>query len=186
VEDAPLQRQLATDLDGAFEQVVLTFQDRLYRFALRLTGNRQDAEEIAQDAFVRAYHALGQYSADRIRSLGLQAWLYQITLNVFRNRVRRRRVQQVPLDGHLPERQEPELPEQVAEDREQRRAVAALLSTLPERYRAAVVLRHIEGLSYVEMADVLDQPAGTIKANVHRGLETLRKTLTEEKSEVKL
>jgi RNA polymerase sigma-70 factor (ECF subfamily) len=74
----------------------------------------------------------------------------------------------------------------VAEDREQRRAVAALLSTLPERYRAAVVLRHIEGLSYVEMADVLDQPAGTIKANVHRGLETLRKTLTEEKSEVKL
>src|SRR5687767_11764214 len=83
-----LVEHLAIDLDGSYEQLVRVFQDRLYSFAHRLCGNREDAEEVAQDAFVRAYRALKTWPAARIRSLALQAWLYRITLNVARNRLR--------------------------------------------------------------------------------------------------
>ncbi len=79
---------LSADLEGSFERLMQAYQDRLYSFALRLSGNPQDAEEIVQDAFVRAYRALQGYPAGRIQALALRPWLYQISLNVFRNRVR--------------------------------------------------------------------------------------------------
>ncbi|MDQ2742209.1 MAG: RNA polymerase sigma factor [Chloroflexota bacterium] len=181
-EDEQLSRAMADDLDGSFEQLVLTYQDRIFRFGFRLTGNPQDGEEIAQDAFVRAYQALAGYPSDRIRALALRAWLYQIALNVFRNRVRKRQVQQVSLDGAFPLEDQEKLPERIVEEAELCRELAALIATLPERYRAAVVLRHVEELSYTEMAKVLDQPVGTIKANVHRGLQRLRTALPEHKN----
>jgi RNA polymerase sigma-70 factor, ECF subfamily len=80
VRDQDMSAALAADLDGSFEQVVVAYQHRLYAFALRLTGNPQDAEEITQDAFVRAYRALATYPASRLRSLALRPWLHQITL----------------------------------------------------------------------------------------------------------
>lgn len=172
-------------MDRAFEQLVLTYQDRLYRFGLRLSGNTQDAEEIAQDAFVRAHGALSGYAADRIETLVLRPWLYQITLNVFRNRVRRRQLHVIPLDGHDQATDGAELIADSAANAEQADHVAALIAALPDRHRVALVLRHIEGLSYAEMATTLNQPVGTIKANVHRGIETLRTALKEETSEVK-
>jgi hypothetical protein len=76
-----LAAALAKDLDGSFEQLVRDFQDRLFSFALRLTGRREDAEEVTQDAFVRAYRALQTYPAARVRAMALKAWLYQVTLN---------------------------------------------------------------------------------------------------------
>jgi len=172
---------LSADLDGNFERLMLAFQDRLYGLALRLSGNAQDAEEIVQDAFVHAYQALGTYDAERVQGLALRPWLYRITLNVFRNRVRGRRVATVPLAGEsddLPELEpagDPQDEPETALARSERRSeLAELVARLPERYRAAVVLRHVEGLSYAEMADILGQPAGTVKANVHRGLRWLR------------
>lgn len=179
-DDSELVRALARDLNGAFEQVVITFGSRLFRFALRLTGSREDAEEIAQDAFVRAYRALQGYDAGRIRALALQAWLYRITLNLARNRRRRRRPELVVLDGDSLDEREHQRPERLAEDAERRRELAALLLALPVRHRAPVVLRHVEGLSYREIATILDQPEGTVKANVHRGITQLRKSMTEE------
>src|SRR5207245_4916500 len=80
MDDSSLARALADDLDGHFEQLVRTYQDRLYGFALRLTDSRQDAEESTQDAFVRAYRALERYPAERRRELRLRPWLYQIAL----------------------------------------------------------------------------------------------------------
>jgi RNA polymerase sigma-70 factor, ECF subfamily len=97
VHDQDLPEALATDLERSFERLVLAYQDRLYAFALRLSGSPPDAEEIAQDAFVRAYEALRSYAAQRVRDMALRPWLYQITLNVFRNRVRGRHVPLVAL-----------------------------------------------------------------------------------------
>jgi RNA polymerase sigma-70 factor (ECF subfamily) len=185
VDDETLTRELAADLDGAFEGLVLAYQDRLYAFGLRLTGSPRDAEEIAQDAFVRAYRALSRYPAERVQTLRLRAWLFQVTVNVARNRARVRRPAETPLvspdgsrDGlsELPA-DDAEQPEQVAERLEEQDRVAAVVASLPERYRAAVVLRHIQGLSYQEIAAVLGQPAGTVKSNVHRGVASLRAAL---------
>ena len=179
-----LAERLAADLDGCLEELVLAYQHRLYAFALRLTGSPPDAEEIAQDAFVRAYRALQTYPADRVRSLALRPWLYQITLNVARNRGRGRRLRLVPLDGEGETAAEiaspDERPAAAVERLEQGDELAALVAALPARYRAAVVLRHVEGLSYRELATVLDQPIGTVKANTHRGIKLLREALSAE------
>jgi RNA polymerase sigma-70 factor (ECF subfamily) len=183
VHDQDVSAALAADLEGSFEQVVLAYQNRLYGFALRLTGSPQDAEEITQDAFVRAYRALTTYPAARIRTLALRPWLHQILLNVFRNRIRHRHLQLVPLDqGHeagdleLDDDKETR-PDTALEQAELKASLDVLVAALPERYRLAVVLRHIQGLGYSEMAVVLKQPIGTIKANVHRGIRMLRKAI---------
>lgn len=174
---------LAADLDGTFERVVLTYQGRIFAFALGLCGDRRDAEEIAQDAFVRAYGALRGYDAARIRALALRPWLYRIALNVARNRARGKRPALVPLEPDDPTDRpttpflvadEREHPEAQAERRELGAALGVLVLALPARYRAAVILRHVEGLPYPEVAAILEQPLGTVKANVHRGVQRLR------------
>ena len=179
-----LQTQLAEDVDAHFERLMLAYQGPLYAFAWRLSGNPQDAEEVVQDAFVRAYRALKGYPGERIRELALRPWLYQIALNVFRNRVRGRRLETVPMDPAPGDDDYQELsdygqdsPETAAVESEVRGELAALLAALPERYRAAVILRFVQGLSYAEMAEVLGQPVGTIKANVHRGIRWLREAV---------
>jgi RNA polymerase sigma-70 factor (ECF subfamily) len=187
--DDELTAGMADDLDGTFERLVLAYQDRLYGFALRMTGSRPDAEEVAQETFVRAYRALAGYPVERIRALAPRPWLYRIALNVVRNRARRWRPTLVPLDGALGERVEPpdtaERPEAAAERAEQRDRLAELVATLPPRFRAAVVLRHVEDLGYAEVATLLDQPIGTVKANVHRGIKLLRDALQRDDSGVK-
>jgi RNA polymerase sigma-70 factor (ECF subfamily) len=185
-----LTAALARSLDGAFETLMRAYQHRIYGFALRLVGNPSDAEEIAQDAFVRAYRALATYPGERIRALRVRPWLYQIALNVTRNHLRdqasARRGAFITLDGGAADgvagRIEPEddpagRPEAMAEAGERQRELAARLAALPARYRAAVVLRHIEGFTYAEMATLLGQPVGTVKANVHRGVQALRAAL---------
>jgi RNA polymerase sigma-70 factor (ECF subfamily) len=186
-ETVVLTAALAADLDGTFETMVRGFGDRLYAVGLRLTGSPADAEEIAQDAFVRAYRALRGYEPARIRALALRPWLYRIAVNVARNRIRGKRPVLVSLNGAAPDEDdrdagiEPadggEAPEATAERREQGAELAALVAGLPPRYRAAVVLRHVEGLAYAEIAEALEQPVGTVKANVHRGLRQLREAL---------
>ena len=181
-DDAYLTIALADDLDGTFERVVRAHQDRLYSIALRMLGDTGDAEEAAQDAFVRAYRALGRYEAKRIRELQLRPWLATIVLNLCRSRLARRPVvvrRQVSLDAPLPGDLEPRAeeargPAAATARRASADAWAGLLLNLPPAYRSAVVLRHVDGLSYPELAIALDRPEGTVKAQVHRGLAMLR------------
>lgn len=185
-----LTAALAADLDAAFETLVVSFQDRLYSFAHRLCGNREDAEEVAQDSFVRAYRALKTYPADRIRALALQAWLYRITLNVARNKWRGKRVRLVSLenggaDGEAARRawEAPDAaerrPDSRLEQEQDRAGLASLVATLPERYRAALILRYVEGLRLEEVATILKQPLGTAKSNVHRAVNLLRRAIID-------
>jgi RNA polymerase sigma-70 factor, ECF subfamily len=173
-------QRLAMDLEGAFPEVVRLYQDRLYGFALRLTRSPQDAEESIQDAFVRAYRALERYPVEQRRDLQLRPWLYRITLNVIRNRVRRPRLSTVDVNGPLGDHlaaSSAEQPHEIVEAAERRERLAQAISELPERYATAVVLRHVQELSYAEAAQVLEQPVGTTKSDVHRGLRLLRAVL---------
>jgi len=153
------------------------YQHRLFGFVVTLVGNAAEAEEIAQDTFVAAYKALRTYDAGRRRALALRAWLFTIALNKVRNRARRApstSLDEALADGRL-ELQDPALePPAILERDERVEAVRRALAALAPRYRMPVVLRHLEGFSYDEIAEVLEQPAGTAKANVHRGLALLR------------
>jgi RNA polymerase sigma-70 factor (ECF subfamily) len=193
-EEQSLADRLATDLDGHFEQLVRAYQDRLYGFTLRLLRNAQEAEECTQDTFVRAYRALARYPAERRRELRLKAWLHQIALNVVRNRVRQPALMTVGISDELLggarvfalesssglAADPAEQPETAALHAEGWSRLADALDDLPDRYRTAVVLRHVQGLSYAEAAAVLDQPVGTTKSDVYRGLRLLREALEGE------
>jgi RNA polymerase sigma-70 factor, ECF subfamily len=180
IDEEGLAAALADDLDAHFERLVRVYQDRLYGFALRLTRSPQDAEESTQDAFVRAYRALDNYDVEQRRTLLLKPWLYRITLNVVRNRVRRPSLNLVYVDGELTDRVAGswlDQPEAITEAVERHRELERLVAELPPRYGTAVVLRHVQGLSYAEASEVLGQPVGTTKSDVHRGLRLLREAL---------
>jgi RNA polymerase sigma-70 factor (ECF subfamily) len=176
-----LPAALAADLDGAFPDLVRVLQNDVFSGALRMTGNRADAEEIAQESFVRAYRALAGYPAERIRALRLRGWVWTIAANLCRNRARaaaRRPEAPLPDPGALSDRTMG--PEEAALASETRDRLAASVKALPWPQRAAVVLRHVVGLSYREIADALDRPPGTVKSDVNRGLARLRTSVTEE------
>jgi len=167
-----------------FDQIVDDYQRRLYGFALRMTGNREDAEEIVQDAFVRAYRALGKMSPEQRADLRLQPWLYTITLNVTRNRLRSKRPTSVALDALadpdalLRESHDgPPRPETIVEQNAEVALVERALLQLPMHLRAAATLRFIEGRSHPEIAEILHQPIGTVKSHVHRAVRILRRIL---------
>ena len=184
MDDPTLADALAHDLDAAFEPLVRAHADRCFAIALRVLGDPRDAEEVAQDALVRAYRALAGYESARIRDLRLRPWLATIVVNLCRNRIRRGRAPTTPLDGLAEVGREPAAPTEhgpvaVAERAAEREQLAALLATLPERYRVPVVLRHVDDLSYAELAEVLGRPEGTLKAQVHRGIAMLRAAAAE-------
>jgi len=183
--DDRLAADLARDLDGSFDALVLGHQDRLYTIALRMLGDPRDAEEGAQDALVRAYRALATYDTGRIRELRVRGWLTTIVLNLCRTRGGRRAARgaaPVSLDDDARPLIEPaapaaDAPTLVAERHAERERWAARLAEIPPVYRAAVVLRHVDGLSYPEAAAALGRPEGTVKAQVHRGIALLRTML---------
>jgi len=181
-----LRPALAADLDAAFPAFVAAESGRIYGIALRLTGRPADAEDLAQDTLVRAYRALGAWDAERIRELAIRPWLASIVLNLARNRARSglSRPATVSLVDELahPRIRSVETPHGRLERREAIEQWAARLLALPERYRAPLVLRHVDGLSYEEIGQALDRPAGTVKAQVHRGIALLRLALAAEGS----
>jgi RNA polymerase sigma-70 factor (ECF subfamily) len=180
--DETLAAGLALDLDGAFETLVRAHQDRLYTIASRFLGDAHEADDVTQDTLVRAYRALSGYPPERIRALRLRPWLATIVLNLCRNRARRQAPATLSFDadsGDGPWLPEPATdpaggPAAILERRESLRRWASLVASLPPVYRAPVVLRHVDGLSYPEVAEALDRPEGTVKAQVHRGLALLR------------
>jgi RNA polymerase sigma-70 factor, ECF subfamily len=188
--DDRLTRDLARDLDAAFDDLVIRHQDRLYSIALRILDDPRDAEEATQDALVRAYRALASYDPARIRALRLPGWLTTIVLNRCRTVGARRTARgQPPLPLERPDGTTVEpaagpssAPAAVAERRDERDQWACRLAALPVAYRTAVVLRHVDGLAYPEIATVLGRPEGTVKAQVHRGLAMLRRILDDERA----
>jgi RNA polymerase sigma-70 factor (ECF subfamily) len=181
---SPLGAARAIPSTETFEKIVDEYQRRLYGFALRMTGNREDAEEIVQDAFVRAFRALGKMTPEQRGELRLQPWLYTITLNVTRNRLRSKKPTSVALDALAdPDAllsgtgEGPEQPEAIIERGTDMALVEQALLQLPMHLRAAATLRFIEGRSHPEIAEILNQPIGTVKSHVHRAVRILRRIL---------
>jgi RNA polymerase sigma-70 factor (ECF subfamily) len=175
-----LPESLTVNFDESFHTLVLCYQDALYTFALRLSGSCQDAEDILQEALLGAYVTLSHYPPERLRALKLRAWLYKVTLNVFRNSKRGRQLETLPLDQSIEEAvsttpgEDIRRPDLLFEDSERLQELLQLLDRLPEHYRIPVICYYFEDLSYLEIAQLLDQPVGTIKSRLHRGLQLLR------------
>jgi len=158
-----------------WEDVVKEHSARVYRLAYRLTGNCHDAEDLTQEVFVRVFRSLPSYTPGTF-----EGWLHRITTNLFLDITRRK--QRIRFEG-LGEDTAAKLkgteptPPQAFDERHLDHDVAAALADLPPEYRAAVVLCDIEGLTYEEIADVLDVKLGTVRSRIHRGRAQLRAAL---------
>ncbi len=158
-----------------WDEIVDGQSDRVYRLAYRLTGNRHDAEDLTQEVFVRVFRSLGTYTPGTF-----EGWLHRITTNVFLDQARRR--QRIRFDALSDERASllasvgPE-PDDAYVDTTFDDDVERALASLPPEFRAAVVLCDVEGLTYEEIAEILDAKLGTVRSRIHRGRTLLRRSL---------
>lgn len=168
---------------AAFEELVQRHQTQIYRVAYRLTGNHDDAEDLAQEAIVEAFKAFDRYQPGTY----FDRWLYRIMSRTYIDIVRRRnRRPVVSLDAPVGTEGDPLVtlvgdtsqdPQQMTETMDLDGAIQAALDGLPQEFRTAVVLADIEGLSYDEVAGALRCPVGTVRSRLHRARQMLREAL---------
>ena len=167
-----LAEALAADLDETFPVLVSRLQNGVFSGLLQLTGDHHRAEDLTQEAFIRAYRAMRAYPAERIRTMRLRGWVWTIAVNLLRNEARARSRRPAPVRlaeaGYLPA----EPPDSQAWRRR--------WSRLPATQRKAVILRHVVGLSYQEISEATGRPQSTVRSDVRRGLGRLRSIIEEE------
>lgn len=173
--DVNATEESGEDIDRWFIRLYHAHRDPVFATALRLCGHRADAEDLAAEVFLRAYRAARSYGRERRAELRVRAWLMAILWNLRRNTARTaaRRPAPAPLDG-VDVAAAGEGVEEIAERHEAGGELARLLRLLPERQRAAVVLRHVGDLPVGEIAVILGVPEGTVKSHLSRGLGRLR------------
>ncbi|MCQ3803091.1 MAG: RNA polymerase sigma factor [bacterium] len=161
-----LVKALASDLDRHFPVLVSELQHGVFSGLRQLTGDHHRAEDLTQEAFIRAYRAMQTYPAERIKSMRLRGYVWTIALNLLRNQARAESRQPKPVRledaGYLP----PDPPDSHAWRRR--------WQMLPTAQRRAVILRHVSGLSYQEISDATGRPQSTVRSDVRRGLGRLR------------
>lgn len=173
--DEDLVRAAAAGDRAAFDLLVVRHQRQLFQLCYRFVGNREDAAELAQDAFVRAYRGLSTFKGDA----RFTTWLHRITVNVCLNRLALRRPAHEPLVDieRAPGSSEPQDAAVLRHERAAR--VRAAIARLPERQRATLILRVYHDLPHEEIARILGSSAGAAKANFCHALGKLRKLLAE-------
>ena len=168
--------------DNAFAQLMQDNETRIYNLTLRMTGNPEDAMDLAQEAFLNAWRGLKFFKGDSAFS----TWVYRLASNACIDFLRRKkRRQDISLSMPTDEEDDSQpdipddrfLPERELERQELRQAVADGLKQLSDEHRQVLVMREVNGLSYQEIADVLDLEAGTVKSRIARARNSLRKIL---------
>ena len=182
-EQALIDRVLAGDV-SAFEDLVVAYEKKIYNLALRMTRNPSDAEDITQEAFLKAYRSLKSFRKDS----GFYVWIYRIASNLCIDFLRKEK-QGSTLPLNLPEEdgewtvELPDfsaLPEEELERRELRESIRRGLDALPEKQRQILVMRELSGLSYARIGEILDLEEGTVKSRISRARAALAKLLRQE------
>lgn len=164
---------------AAFEELVRLYEKRVYAVALRSSGNPEDAADIVQEVFLRAWRSIESFRGDS----GFSTWLFRITMNLCVDHARHRHAQpqtQPIVTDEETERPLPDsapTPEEHLDNRELGRELAAALAEVSEEHRRIVLLRDVSGMSYTEIAEVLEISEGTVKSRLSRARIALRKVL---------
>ena len=162
-----------------FEEVALQYMDSLYNAAMRMTRDGNDAQDLVQDAYLRAYRFFDKFQ----KGTNFKAWLFRILKNVYINKYRKEikqpqmlEVSDVEASGNLAAKKTPEdeIFNNLLDD-----DITSAIDELPEEFRLAIVLSDLEGFSYKEIAEILDCPIGTVMSRLHRGRRLLKDSLYE-------
>lgn len=175
-------KQVKRGDQSAFEDVVSFFQHKIYQHCFRMLGNAHEAEDMAQEAFIRAYVNIHSYDENRKFS----TWLYRIATNLTIDRIRKRKPDYF-LDAEIKGTDglnmysqlaaDERLPEEEVQSIELQSYIQEQIAALAPKYRSIIMLRYLEEFSLREISEILDIPLGTVKTRIHRGREALRKKL---------
>jgi RNA polymerase sigma-70 factor, ECF subfamily len=175
-------RQIKNGDQNAFAEIVEVYKDKVFQLCYRMLGNRHEAEDIAQEAFIRAYVNIHSYDLNKKFS----TWLYRIATNLSIDRIRKKKPDYY-LDAEIAGSEgltmysqvaaDVALPEDELESMELQALIQSEILKLPEKYRSVIVLKYIEEFSLKEIGEILDLPVGTVKTRIHRGREALRHQL---------
>jgi RNA polymerase sigma-70 factor, ECF subfamily len=180
--DLELVRRAQRNERGAFDLLVLKYQHKVIKLVARLLRDPAEAEDVAQEAFVKAYRALGSFRGDS----AFYTWLYRIAVNTARNAIASRQRRPLDYEAELSEGEQNSVaarlkhndtPEAATLSEEIRLTVNQAIEQLPEDLRTAIVLREIEGLSYEEIAATMDCPVGTVRSRIFRAREAIDRAL---------
>jgi RNA polymerase sigma-70 factor, ECF subfamily len=175
-------KQVIKGDQDAFGEIVEIYKNSVYQLCYRMLGNRHEAEDIAQEAFIRAYVNIKSFNQD----LKFSTWLFRIATNLCIDRLRKKKpdyyldaevagTEGLTMYSHISS--DSPLPETEVESLELQETVQKEILKLPEKYRSAIVLKYMEDMSLNEISEILDLPLGTVKTRIHRGREALRKQL---------
>ncbi|WP_141434443.1 RNA polymerase sigma factor SigW [Bacillus sp. 03113] len=175
-------KQVLKGDQNAFGEIIEIYKDKVFQVCFRMLGDRHEAEDIAQEAFIRAYVNISSFNIN----LKFSTWLFRIATNLCIDRIRKKKPDYY-LDAEVAGTEgltmysqiaaETSLPEDDVESLELQETIQKEISKLPEKYRSVIVLKYIEELSLNEISEILDLPLGTVKTRVHRGREALRNQL---------
>jgi RNA polymerase sigma-70 factor (ECF subfamily) len=180
--DLELVRRVQRGERGAFDLLVLKYQHKVVKLVARLLRDPAEAEDVAQEAFVKAYRAIGSFRGDS----AFYTWLYRIAVNTARNTMASRQRRPLDYEADLSESEQSavesrmrhgDTPEAVALSDEIHRTVNDAIAALPEDLRTAIILREVEGLSYEEIAEAMDCPVGTVRSRIFRAREAIDRNL---------
>ena len=180
--DLELVRRAQKNERGAFDLLVLKYQHKVVKLVARLLRDPTEAEDVAQEAFVKAYRALGSFRGDS----AFYTWLYRIAVNTARNSIASRQRRPLDYEAELSESEQnnvaarlkhDDTPEAMVLSEEIHQTVNQAIEQLPEDLRTAIVLREIEGLSYEEIAAAMDCPVGTVRSRIFRAREAIDRAL---------
>lgn len=175
-------KQVIKGDQDAFAEIIEIYKNSIYQLCFRMLGNRHEAEDMAQEAFIRAYVNINSFNQD----LKFSTWLFRIATNLCIDRIRKKKpdyyldAEVSGTDGLTMYSQlasDSPLPEKELESLELQETVQKEIMNLPEKYRSVIVLKYIEELSLNEISEILDMPLGTVKTRIHRGREALRQQL---------
>jgi RNA polymerase sigma-70 factor (ECF subfamily) len=172
--DEKLMLRVGKGDKGAFDEIVRRYASKMVNLAYRITGDRELAEDIGQETFLRAYR-----SASRYREISkFSTWLHTIAINLCRNELRRRKFRMYSLEGMAERDEEGKIridiadekgkPDREVERRELGRLIKEAVATLPEKFKTPLVLRDIQGLTYEEIGEIMKLPEGTVKSRINR------------------
>lgn len=174
--------QAQTGNIAAYETLINQYQKTVYNFAYRLTNNQSDANDLAQDVFIKIFQALPKFR----QQCSFSTWLYRIVYNTFLDEQKRtyykNRSREVPLDEHLSVSSQTEPSTSYSEKNEQEnlsQQVMSAVNQLPPEFRIIVTLYHIQGLSYKEIADITKVSIGTVMSRLSRSKEKLKKIILD-------
>ena len=186
LDDRDLATHAARGQEAAFRELLVRYERPVFSLIYRMVRNRSLAEDLAQEAFIRAFNAIGTYKT----SYKFSNWILKIANNHTIDHLRKRKLDTVSIDGspHASTADEisqsrvvipsgDESPQEYVENLELGSQIEEAISELREEYRTVIVLRHVEGYAYDEIADIMDLPLGTVKTYLHRARGELRKSL---------